>query len=525
MAYNRIETPGAFSGDEQQQLEQVYRYLVRLADDLNIQLESIGGNELTDSERQVMLQILKGAAEQNIPEDALQQELYSMESLKSLIIKTATFVQNKLDEFRTTLIGDSVSMGQFGKYVRHTALDVAVNPEGITQSYSFEEVVQGLKNYTINAKNYIKTGLLRTVNSIPVYGVAIGKDVVTFSNEGVETYNDGNKVAELTADELSFYQGGNKMASYTGSKISFLQGGSEVMYIQNGKIYCVTDLEITAGNKLKVAAGGLIDINATGNLKLEGSTVEIKSGSTFDVDSNNLVIDSDNGYLYTSTGSKILAFGAVPWTTLSNASFISQMVPTDTYGGYHPTYCQIQWYIYDRKTEPGYEYQTDFSIGMFYINNEFTGDNDVLVSGIEAYVMKENTQTHEGDASYRTCVHFGYGKFTTVIASYGAISALKYTALIQNSSRDIKHNIQPLQSIGDRLDTLKPVTFVYDDDENEKQRMGLIYEDTVQNMPEICTDDESNKAINYVELIPALLKEIQDLRARVKALEEERGGN
>ena len=38
-------------------------------------------------------------------------------------------------------------------------------------------------------------------------------------------------------------------------------------------------------------------------------------------------------------------------------------------------------------------------------------------------------------------------------------------------------------------------------------------------MPEICTGDESNKAISYTELIPMLLKEIQDLRARVKTLE------
>ena len=49
--------------------------------------------------------------------------------------------------------------------------------------------------------------------------------------------------------------------------------------------------------------------------------------------------------------------------------------------------------------------------------------------------------------------------------------------------------------------------------------MGLIYEDTIEIMPEICIQDEANKAISYVELIPALLKEIQDLRKRVAELE------
>ena len=64
---------------------------------------------------------------------------------------------------------------------------------------------------------------------------------------------------------------------------------------------------------------------------------------------------------------------------------------------------------------------------------------------------------------------------------------------------------------------------MYDDDEEENKRMGLIYEDTVEVMPEICTEDENNKAIDYLSLVPALLKEIQDLRARVKALEERIG--
>lgn len=88
------------------------------------------------------------------------------------------------------------------------------------------------------------------------------------------------------------------------------------------------------------------------------------------------------------------------------------------------------------------------------------------------------------------------------------------------SSREIKHGIEDMESVGDRLDALKPVTYIFDDDETEKRRPGLIYEDTVEVMPEICTDDESNKGISYTELIPMLLKEIQDLRARVKTLEE-----
>lgn len=88
------------------------------------------------------------------------------------------------------------------------------------------------------------------------------------------------------------------------------------------------------------------------------------------------------------------------------------------------------------------------------------------------------------------------------------------------SSREIKHNIRPLDDMGDVIDQLEPVSFAYDDDPNEKKKMGLIYEDAIRILPEICTDDEELKAIDYTSLIPVLLKEIQQLRARVSALEE-----
>lgn len=250
MAINRVETPSLPSGSEQERIDELYRYLTRLADDLNISLEAIGGNELTDDERKIVSKII--AADKNVPEDQVQQELYAMESLKSLIIKTASFVSTQIDEFSTTFLRDSVAEGRFGKYVRKTGLNVVVNPEGVTQNFSFEEVVQGLREYEINAKNYIKTGLLRTESGLPVYGVAIGKDIVTFSQDGTETYHDGNKVAELLPDKLTFWQNGTMIAKYTGSRISFYNGNTEVFYIENGKVYSAKDLELASGKKVKL---------------------------------------------------------------------------------------------------------------------------------------------------------------------------------------------------------------------------------------------------------------------------------
>jgi hypothetical protein len=109
--------------------------------------------------------------------------------------------------------------------------------------------------------------------------------------------------------------------------------------------------------------------------------------------------------------------------------------------------------------------------------------------------------------------------FTKLRATDARIQNLNYTNMAQQSSMDVKHDIQDMPSMGERLDALHPITFVYDDDEEERKRYGLIYEDTVEVLPEICTEREGNKAISYVELIPMLLKEIQELRGRVSELE------
>ena len=105
------------------------------------------------------------------------------------------------------------------------------------------------------------------------------------------------------------------------------------------------------------------------------------------------------------------------------------------------------------------------------------------------------------------------------IRLYGVVSSI--------SSRNQKHSIKALEDAGTIIDKLKPVSFAYNNDPQNKKHLGLIYEDTVDVLPEICDETKQNnspetvKSINYVELVPLLLKEIQDLRKRVAELEKE----
>lgn len=107
----------------------------------------------------------------------------------------------------------------------------------------------------------------------------------------------------------------------------------------------------------------------------------------------------------------------------------------------------------------------------------------------------------------------------------GNIPLYFYGTYVSSSSVEIKHDIHDITDVGERIDSLHPVSFIYDGDQSEQTHFGLIYEEMESIIPEICVErqDENsyNKSINYVEIVPLLIKEIQSLRHRVSELETE----
>ena len=369
----------------------------------------------------------------------------------------------------------------------------------------------------------VKSGGDLNIKSGGKVNVESGADIDVKSGGDLNIKSGGKATVESGAD-LDVNSGGDVNVK-SGGKVT-VESGADLDVNSGG------DINVKSGGNLKVASGGNIDIQGTGTLALTGSTVSIKSGSTFNVESDNIKINSSEGEFTTinkynginddfvfsigrNYGQSDLRY--VAYYLPSQSAFTNDGVTRYTY--------PLHLTIIDKVSVPNYTKRVNMRLGTVYqINPETAVAEYMPIVAFDATSKYGNTTSNE-----RVFLYCANGIFDNYLyASKGRIGTLNattitYVTLNSNSSRDIKHNISPLPSIGEKLDQLKPVTFVYDDDEQEKTRMGLIYEDTVEVMPEICTDDESNKAINYVELIPALLKEIQDLRARVAELE--RGAN
>lgn len=166
------------------------------------------------------------------------------------------------------------------------------------------------------------------------------------------------------------------------------------------------------------------------------------------------------------------------------------------------------------------QYSKSNDTTMFSTNSKFIFCPDFAVTGVSISGVYDSTYN-----KYR--INFeAYPATSDALISFGTwtnhadqvcTNYLYYWNGGYQSSRDYKHDIRPLEPSGDKLDELEPVRFKYNGD--EKERIGLIYEDTVDIVPEICSEHDGAKAIDYGGLVPMLLKEIQSLRTRVAALE------
>lgn len=99
-----------------------------------------------------------------------------------------------------------------------------------------------------------------------------------------------------------------------------------------------------------------------------------------------------------------------------------------------------------------------------------------------------------------------------------------YRSRASDSCRDAKHDIAPLPDFGEKIDQLKPVKYKYKDDKRQQTRYGLIYEDTIELIPDVCHETQEGgktfRGISYEDLIAVLIGEVKELRKRVSALEK-----
>lgn len=214
-----ISPPQAFHGTETEKLDQVYRYLFRLSEQLNSSADAVD-QEFVTIQGQVSSAL-------KMPEEASADLAEQYTSLKSLIIKTADIVSSEVDVLRTTLESDYVAQSEWGEYKQSITNEIEATATGVVQSFKYDEQLSSLNNqaadfseYKTTTLGYIRQGIIGFKDGgEPIIGIAIGQDItevtVTQNSKEYSIIDKSVDMATYTADKITFWQNGVEAGSFS----------------------------------------------------------------------------------------------------------------------------------------------------------------------------------------------------------------------------------------------------------------------------------------------------------------------
>lgn len=211
------------AGTLQQQVMRQYSYLFQMSQQLNLALSQLEQTNRQNSE--------VTAKHQTAAKEETQRQY---QTLKSMIVKTANRVEQRMEQLTAELAGEYVAVSDFGSYMEKLNAYIEANPEAITQYYSFyadlqadiNKVSAAFSDYRTGTEGYIRTGIVYYDGEVPVYGVAVGQNLTT-------TVTDGEEVVDQN----------NFRATFTAKKLSFWQDSTEIAYVSNNQLY-ITDIVV-----------------------------------------------------------------------------------------------------------------------------------------------------------------------------------------------------------------------------------------------------------------------------------------
>lgn len=264
-----ILPPPALQGDERAQLTQVYRYLFRLSEQLNVGLSAL-------EQRTAAVARPSGGALS--PEGTDGEQFWTeadaqYSSLKSLIIKTANLVRAEMDQIVANLGSEYVAVSEWGTYKEEVSREIVDTAKYTMENFEYNEEILNIPemaaifdSYRIETTGYIKRGIIGFDDeNYPIFGIAIGQELkhkeVTVGGEVYEVFDERQNMATYAADKLSFWV-----------------NGVEVAYLSNSELV-VTRIIVSDSIQL---GNWDIAVNAA-----DGMTVQKRIGSELDLSENN----------------------------------------------------------------------------------------------------------------------------------------------------------------------------------------------------------------------------------------------
>lgn len=550
----------------QEQLESMRRYLCGMAEQLN----------LADwSARAALTEIAQAIDADGLSEEEKKTTLSGYAALKFLIIKTADFAAANSEVWSAKLAGNYVAASDFGTYLEKTQLTIEGNSVGIKQLYDY---TAGVNNaFSVNAQQYIKTGLLYYNDVTPVYGVGVGNIETTVTDGGGRIVDrTKNELLTVTPKRISFWQEGMEVAYLSEKKLHFPSGTLEAYNakltgtitaaagsafgpwtISDGSIYRVENVFGSSAG-MYFGTGGLsvsdrFQVDANGYLTCSGATISgairATSLNVTGASITGLTVDAANvtGNLSASRiNGGILDFNNFSVDHLSANDITTGLLSADyiKLGGDMAVYDSLS-----SGTVGGWLGYTTGAYGGAGIHMQSgLGEVVATASGAKLCYGGNTLSVTEGGAQTNCRMAVGgdlvvSGSAAPSVDGAGSLGFSDYrwsvvyaqTGTITTSDREKKTDISyALERYDALFEKLRPASYRLNGGTSGRTHTGLVAQDVEQALREcgltgkdfaafVKTQREDGGAdygLRYEELIAMCIRQIQMLRERVRKLEE-----
>jgi len=322
-----------------------------------------------------------------------------------------------------------------------------------------------------------------------VLGTALESVYIPGSYVGIRTYNPGNGFTLDVSGNL------NTTMDASINSITVGLGGGNLS--TNTAIGFEALLNNTSGQRNTAIGCEALNHTEGGGSQNTGDNTVVGYTALY----NNI-----DGSCNTAVGS-----GALYYNLYSNNSAFGYFAGVHDISGNTNTFVGANTDVSNNGTKPYNIYNYSTALGY---NAIIDASNQIVLGTLNESVYIPGS--YLGIGTYAP----GNGYALDVSGNANISGIVNATSFNTPSDYRIKENVTQLDSKF-VVDNLNPVTYL--NKKSEKQDIGLIAHELQEIFPELVNgekDGEQFQSVNYIGLIPILIKEIQDLKERVKILEE-----
>ena len=131
--------------------------------------------------------------------------------------------------------------------------------------------------------------------------------------------------------------------------------------------------------------------------------------------------------------------------------------------------------------------------------------------------------TNTGGSGHGVAIHAGYPHKKNKVKALAVGDSKMFRYVLYNNGKyfglldeRLKSNIRPLKNTLDKIDKIRGVTFQWND--SEEVQVGLIAQDVENVFPELVSEADGYKSIDYMRFAAVLIESVKELKKEVAGL-------